>query len=74
VHWDSRREERREVEGGEDCEAVAESEEGIGRWWEGTRCGGAEEASEMCVFPKAEGEVGEGSCGEFGSTMSSGSD
>jgi len=74
VHRDSRREQRWEIEGGEDCEAVAESEEGVGRWWEGAWCGGAEEACEMCVFPKAEGEVGGGGCGEFGGTMSSGSD
>ena len=54
VHRYSRRQQRREVEGGEDCEAIAESEEGVGRWWERARRGRAKEASEMCIFPEAE--------------------
>jgi len=72
VHWDSRCEQRWEVEGGEDCEAVAESEEGVGRGWKWARSGGTEEAGEMRVLPEAEGEVGEGGCSEFGGAVSRG--
>jgi hypothetical protein len=71
VHRNSRSQQWREVEGGKDCAAVAEGEEGVGGWWKGARYSGTEETGEVCVFPKAEGEIGEGGCGEFGGTVSS---
>lgn len=62
-----RREQGREVEGGEYGQAVAQGEEGEGGQGHGPggRCG-AEELGELRVFVQAEGEVGAAGCEEFG--------
>jgi len=51
------RQQRRDVEGREDSEAVAGGEEGVCHWRDGPGGDGAEQAGELAVFVEAEGEV-----------------
>lgn len=65
--FEARREERREIEGREDSQAVADGEEGEGGEWDGARrTGGAEELGEFVVFVEAERKVGGAGCDKFG--------
>jgi hypothetical protein len=67
VLFETRREQRREIEGREYGHAVADSEEGKCGEWDGARGpSGAEELGEFVVFVEAEGEIGSRGCEELG--------
>lgn len=60
------RDERGQVEGGEDGEAVADSEEGVGDGGDRAGGDGPEHFGELAVLVQAEAEVGDAGGGEFG--------